>query len=57
MPALNHVGMAISSKAVQQTKEFSSEHSTVRKKINLCSEFFLAKMKGRAMCFCLCFIF
>lgn len=57
MPALNHVGMAISSKAFQQTKEFSSEHSTVRKKINLCSEFFLAKMKGRAMCFCLCFIF
>lgn len=57
MPALNHVGMAISSKAVQQTKEFCSEHSTLRKRRNLCSEFFLANSgKGNMLLFVVWFL-
>lgn len=56
MPALNHVGMAIAWKAVQQTKEFCSEHSTVRKGRNLCSGFFLAN-SGKGSMFSLWFVF
>lgn len=57
VPALNHIGMAISEKAVQQTKEFSSGHWTVRKRRNLCSEIFLANSgQGNTLLFVVWFL-
>lgn len=57
MPALNHIGMAISLKAVQQTKEFCSEHYAARKSGKLCREFPLANLgKGNRLLFVVCFL-
>lgn len=56
MPALNHIGMAISSKAVQQTKEFYSEHWAARKSRKLCCEFPLTNLgKGNRLLFVIWF--